>query len=206
MYDLYFWPTPNGLKISIALEELGAAYVVRPVNIGVREQFAPEFLGHAPNNRIPALVDPEPVGGGKSISVFESGAILLYLGEKHGRFLPSDVRGRSEVTQWLFWQMAGLGPMSGQAYHFAKVAPTPVPYAIERYQDEVRRLWSVLDRRLADREFIAGNYSVADMACFPWMRTPELIELDVSEFTHVNRWRDTVGARPGVQRGLAVKP
>ncbi len=206
MYDLYFWPTPNGLKISIALEELGAPYVVRPVNIGAREQFAPGFLAHSPNNRIPALVDNEPADGGKSISIFESGAILLYLGEKHGRFLPGDARGRTEVTQWVFWQMAGLGPMTGQAFHFQKAAPEPIPYAIERYRDEVKRLWGVLDRRLADHEYIAGDYSVADMACYPWMRSPQLIGLDDNEFPNVNRWRGLVGGRKGVERGLAVKP
>ncbi len=206
MYDLYFWPTPNGLKLSIALEELGLPYAVKPVNIGAKEQFAPGFLAISPNNRIPALVDHAPADGGAPLSIFESGAILQYLAEKHGSFLPADVRGRSEVMQWLFWQMAGLGPMTGQAHHFCKAAPEPIPYAITRYRDEVARLWGVLDRRLADRDYIAGTYSIADIACFPWTRAPHLIELDVTRFTHVNAWRERVGARPGVQRGVAVKP
>lgn len=204
MYDLYFWPTPNGLKISIALEELGVPYTVHPINISQREQFAPAFLAISPNNRIPALVDHDPADGGAPISIFESGAILQYLGEKYGRFLPADVRGRASVMQWLFWQMAGLGPMTGQAGHFVRYAPEPVPYAIERYRDETRRLWGVLNRQLAGRDYIAGDYSIADMAYFPWMRTPELIGLDVEEFTRVNRWREAVSARPAVARGLAV--
>ncbi len=205
MYDLYFWPAPNGLKISVALEELGVPYTVHPVNIGAREQFAPAFLALSPNNRIPALVDNDPTGGGEPIAVFESGAILQYLGEKHGRFLPADVRGRTEVAQWLFWQMSALGPMTGQAHHFAKAAPEPIPYAINRYADEVARLWGVLDRRLAGRDYIAGDYSIADMACFTWMRQP-LPTLDLAAYPNVARWRERVGARPGVQRGVAVKP
>ena len=169
MIDLYYWTTPNGHKITVFLEETGLPYRIVPVNIGTGEQFKPDFLAIAPNNRIPAIIDTEPADGGAPISMFESGAILHYLAEKTGRFLPTDARGRSEVMQWLFWQMGGLGPMAGQNHHFAQYAPERIPYAITRYVNETNRLYGVLDRRLADREFIAEVYSIADMACYPWI-------------------------------------
>src|SRR6185503_19487219 len=169
MLDLYFWTTPNGYKIAIALAEMNLPHRVVPVNLGKGEQFKPEYLAISPNNKMPALVDDDPKGGGAPISVFESGAILLYLAEKAGQFLPSDLRGRFEVMQWLFWQMAGLGPMAGQNGHFNVFAPEKIPYAIERYTKETNRLYGVLDKRLADREFVAGAYSIADIACYPWI-------------------------------------
>src|SRR3978361_2059828 len=168
MIDLHYWPTPNGHKITIFLEETGLPYEIFPVNIGTGEQFIPEFLKIAPNNRMPAIVDHEPAGGGAPVSLFESGAILLYLAEKTGRFIPTDLRGRAEVLQWLFWQMGGLGPMLGQNHHFSQYAPEKIPYAINRYVNETNRLYGVLDRRLADRDFVAGaDYTIADMACYP---------------------------------------
>ncbi|KAF1007203.1 MAG: Disulfide-bond oxidoreductase YfcG [Pseudomonas fluorescens] len=176
MIDLYYWTTPNGHKISLFLEEAGLPYEVHPVNIGQGDQFKPEFLKIAPNNRIPAIVDQQPADGGAPISLFESGAILLYLAEKTGRFIPQDLRGRQEALQWLFWQMGGLGPMAGQNHHFNVFAPEKIPYAIKRYIDETARLYGVLDRRLADRAFVAGeDYSIADMAIYPWIvpRTPK---------------------------------
>ena len=168
MIDLHYWTTPNGHKITIFLEETGLPYRIVPVNIGQGDQFKPEFLAISPNNRMPAIVDHEP-GGGKPISVFESGAILLYLAEKTGKFLPADLRGRYDVMQWLFWQMGGLGPMAGQNHHFGGYAPEKIPYAIERYVNETNRLYGVLNKRLADREFVAGDYSIADMASYPWV-------------------------------------
>ncbi len=167
--ELYYWPTPNGWKVTIMLEELGVPYEVKYVNIGKGEQFEPAFLKISPNNRMPAIVDPEGPDG-KPISVFESGAILQYLGRKFGRFYGADERGRVEVDQWLFWQMGGLGPMAGQAHHFRQYAPETVPYGIERYTNEVNRLYGVMDRRLADRDYLAGNYSIADMACVGWVK------------------------------------
>ena len=202
--DLYYWPTPNGWKISIMLEECGLPYTVHPVNIGKGDQFKPEFLAISPNNKMPAIVDPDGPGG-KPISVFESGAILQYLGRKTGRFYPSDERGRVEVDQWLFWQMGGFGPMLGQVLHFRIYAPEQVPYAIERYTNETHRLYGVLNTRLADREFVAGAYSIADMAIAPWAKLWERQGQAIDEFPHVKRWLGTVLARPAVQRGIAVR-
>jgi GSH-dependent disulfide-bond oxidoreductase len=203
--DLYFWRTPNGQKIAIALEELELPYRVFPVNIGRGEQFRPEFLAISRNNRIPAIVDHEPKGGGAPISLFESGAILLYLAEKTGRLLPADIRGRAETIQWLMWQMGGVGPMFGQANHFVLYAREQIPYAIERYVTESKRLLGVMNARLADREFLAGTYSVADVACFPWVLSAfERLGLESPDFSQVKRWVETIRARPAVVRGLAV--
>jgi GST-like protein len=202
MIDLHYWPTPNGWKISIALEEMELAYRIVPVNIGRGEQFKPEFLTISPNNRMPAIVDHEPAGGGAPIAVFESGAILLYLGDKTGRFLPRDVRGRTAVTEWLMWQMGGLGPMLGQNHHFRMYAPEKLPYAIDRYTKEAHRLYGVLDRRLAGREYICGDYSIADMACWPWIVLHERQGIDIEEFQDVKRWHEKMKTRPGVQRGF----
>jgi GST-like protein len=204
MYELHYGPTPNGFKVTVLLEELGVPYTLVPVSIGRGEQFTPSFLRLSPNNRMPALVDTEPLGGGEPIAIFESGAILLYLAEKHGRFLPTDLRGRWEVTQWVFWQMAGLGPMSGQAFHFRNYAPEKVQYAIDRYTNEVNRLYGVLERQLEGRPFIAGEYSVADMACFPWMLQPSGLGQDLAHFPNVARWHAAMKARPAVQRGVDV--
>lgn len=204
MIDLYYWPTPNGFKISIMLEEVSLPYKVIPVNIGRGEQFTPEFLAISPNNRMPAIVDHDPPDGGAPISVFESGAILLYLAEKTGKLMPSDLRGRYEVTQWLMWQMAGLGPMSGQLGHFHAYAPEKIPYAIERYRKEVLRLYRVMDTRLADRPFLAGEYSIADVASFPWANGYERYELSIDELPNLKRWMEAMRARPAVARGLAV--
>jgi len=206
MIDLYFWQTPNGRKISVALEELELPYNVTPINIGRGEQFKPEFLAISPNNRIPAIVDHAPAGGGPPISIFESGAILLYLADKTGKLIPGDVRGRTEVTQWLMWQMGGVGPMFGQANHFAVYAPEKIPYAIDRYLNEAKRLLRVLNTRLADRAFMAGAYSIADIATFPWVvaARERLLTSDIAEYPHVVRWLDTIAARPAVARGMAV--
>lgn len=200
MIDLYYWPTPNGLKLKLFLEETGLAYRTIDVDIGKGEQFAPEFLAIAPNNRIPALVDHAPADGGEPLSLFESGAMLLYLAEKTGRLLPVGLRARQEVMQWLFWQMAGLGPMAGQNGHFNIYAPEKVPYAIARYEKETSRLYGVLDRRLADREFIAGDYSIADIACYPWIVPHEQHNQRLDEFANLKRWFDTIRERPATQR------
>jgi GST-like protein len=204
MIELYYWTTPNGHKITMFLEETGIPYQIVPVNIGAGEQFKPEFLAIAPNNRIPAMVDREPQGGGKPVSLFESGAMLLYLAEKTGRFIPSDIRGRAEVLQWLFWQMAGLGPMAGQNGHFSVYAPEKVPYAIERYQKETNRLYGVLNKRLADREFVAGDYSIADMAAYPWIVPYQTHGQDLDSFPHLKRWFETIRARPATERAYAL--
>ena len=203
MIDLYYWTTPNGHNITIFLEETGLPYKLRPVNISRGDQFDPAFLAISPNNRIPAIVDHRPPDGGPPLSLFESGAILLYLGGKTGRFYPEDLRGRCEVAQWLFWQMGGLGPMAGQAHHFRLYAPEKVPYAIDRYTRECGRLYRVLDRRLADREFVAGDYSIADMACYPWIR-PERQGQDLADFPHLARWHAAIKARPAVERAYAL--
>jgi GSH-dependent disulfide-bond oxidoreductase len=203
MIDLYFWPTPNGQKISIFLEEADVPYALHPIDIGSGQQFEPAFLEKSPNNRIPAIVDREPAGGGAPISVFESGAILLYLADKYHQFIPADLRGRTEVTQWLMWQVGGLGPMLGQAHHFRKYAPEQVPYAIARYTKEASRLYGVLNKRLADRECIAGQYSIADMAAWPWI-LPEIQGQDLSEFPHLKRWHEALGERPKLIKGHAV--
>ena len=205
MIDLHYWPTPNGWKISIMLEEAGLPYRVVPVNIGRGEQFTPGFLSISPNNRIPAIVDHDPAGGGSPVAVFESGAVLIYLAEKSGRFLPADLRGRHAVLQWLMWQMGGLGPMAGQNGHFLLYAQEKIPYAIDRYGREIRRLYSALDGQLgATGSFIAGDYSIADMACFPWIMTHKRQLLTLDDYPHLKRWFATVRARPQVQAGLAV--
>ncbi|HEX9144176.1 MAG TPA: glutathione S-transferase N-terminal domain-containing protein [Candidatus Binatia bacterium] len=204
MIDFYYWTTPNGHKITIFLEETGLPYSIKPVNIGAGDQFKPEFLAIAPNNRIPAIVDHEPADGGKPLSVFESGAILQYLAEKTGKFLPTNVRGRTEVMQWLFWQMGGLGPMLGQNHHFRNYTAEKIPYAINRYVKETERLYGVLDDRLADREFIAGDYSIADMACYPWIVLHERQGQNLDDFPNLKRWFYTVQPRAAVQRAYAI--
>jgi GST-like protein len=204
MIDLYYWTTPNGHKITIFLEETGLRYNIKPIDIGKGEQFAPEFLAISPNNRIPAIVDHQPGDGGSPVSVFESGAILQYLGEKAGRFLPTDLRGRTEVMQWLFWQMGGLGPMLGQNHHFRNYTVEKIPYAIDRYVKETERLYGVLDERLADRPFIAGDYSIADMACYPWIVLHDRQGQDLDDFTNLKRWFETIQRRDAVQRAYAL--
>jgi GST-like protein len=201
--ELYYWPTPNGWKISIMLEELGIPYEVKYVNIGKGEQFEPSFLKIAPNNRMPAIIDPEGPDG-KPISVFESGAILQYLGRKFGKFYPSDERARVEADQWLFWQMGGLGPMAGQAHHFRQYAPEKIAYGIDRYTNEVNRLYGVMNRRLADREFLAGEYSIADMACIGWVKPYKNQGQDLEDFPNLKRWFETMLARPAVAKGISV--
>ncbi|WP_236183699.1 glutathione binding-like protein [Pseudomonas protegens] len=205
MIDLYYWTTPNGHKISLFLEEAGLPYTLYPVNIGLGEQFKPEFLKIAPNNRIPAIVDHQPTDGGQPLSLFESGAILLYLAEKTGQFLPQDLRGRQEALQWLFWQMGGLGPMAGQNHHFSQFAPEKIPYAIKRYVDETARLYGVLDRRLADRAFVAGSdYSIADMAIYPWIASYKKQSQKLEDFPHLQRWFNSIQARPATERAYAL--
>ena len=200
MIDLHYWTTPNGHKVTIFLEESGLPYRIIPVNIGKGDQFKPEFRKISPNNRIPAIVDHDPVGGGAPISVFESGAILFYLADKFGRFIPPDNRGRTETIQWLFWQMGGLGPMAGQNHHFSQYAPEKLPYAIDRYVKETNRLYGVLNKRLADRPFIAGTYSIADMAAYPWIVPYKNQGQRLEDFPHLKRWFETVQARPAVIR------
>ena len=202
--ELHFWPTPNGYKITIMLEECGLPYTVIPVDISKGEQFKPEFLAISPNNRMPAIVDPDGPGG-RPISVFESGAILQYLGRKFGRFYPSDERGRVEVEQWLFWQVGGLGPMAGQAHHFRQYVAEQNPYAVQRYTNECNRLYGVMNTRLGDREFLAGTYSIADMACVGWASRAERYGHDLSGLPNVRRWLETLLLRPGVKRGLSVR-
>ena len=204
MIDLHYWPTPNGWKISIALEEMELPYAVRYVNIARGEQFSPEFLAISPNNRMPAIVDHEPLGGGPPLAIFESGAILLYLAEKTGRFQPRDVRGRYEVVEWVMWQMGGLGPMGGQVGHFRLYATESLPYAIGRYTNEVSRLYGVLDRRLADRAHICGEYSIADMACWPWVVPHERHGQRIEAFPHLQRWYEQLKQRPALRRGFDV--
>ncbi|HRW60696.1 MAG TPA: glutathione S-transferase N-terminal domain-containing protein [Defluviicoccus sp.] len=204
MIDLHYWPTPNGHKITIFLEEAGLAYTIKPVDIGKGEQFRPEFLKISPNNRMPAIVDHAPSDGGGPLSVFESGAILLYLAEKTGQFLPADLRGRTQVLEWLFWQMGGLGPMAGQNHHFTQYAPEKIPYAIERYQRETERLYGVLDRRLADRAFIADAYSIADMAAYPWIVPHKRQGQDLDTFPNVKRWFESIRARAAVVRAYEI--
>ena len=205
MIDLYFWATPNGKKISIALEELALPYKVFPIHIGRGEQFKPEFLAISPNNRIPAIVDHAPADGGPPISVFESGAILLYLADKTGQLIPRELRGRTAVLEWLMWQMGGIGPMFGQANHFVAYAPEKVPYAIDRYVNETRRLLRVLNTRLEGREFVADTYSIADIASFPWVVSARerLVKADF-DYPNVARWLAAIEARPAVARGMAV--
>jgi len=206
MIDLHYWPTPNGWKVSIMLEECGLPYTLKPVNIGRGEQFSPEFLAISPNNRMPAIVDHDPPGGGAPLALFESGAILIYLAEKSGRFLPVDLRGRHATLQWLMWQMGGLGPMAGQNGHFLLYAPEKIPYALERYAKEVNRLYGVLDAQLArTRHYVAGGeYTIADMAIFPWIRTHKAQQITLSEFPQLERWYNMLFERPGATRGLAL--
>ena len=204
MIDVYYWTTPNGHKITIYTEEAEIPYRIVPVNIGAGDQFQPDFLRIAPNNRIPAIIDHAPVDGGAAIGVFESGAILQYLAEKTGKFLPADLRGRTEVMQWLYWQMAGLGPMAGQNHHFVQYAPEKIPYAIERYVKETNRLYGVLNKRLADRAFVAGAYSIADMAIYPWVVPYARQGQKLEDFPHLKRWFETIQARPAVQRAYQV--
>ncbi|SEN22597.1 GST-like protein [Sphingomonas gellani] len=210
MIDLHYWPTPNGHKVAIFLEEAELPYRIHPVDIGKGEQFHPEFLAIAPNNRMPAIVDTAPADGGAPVSLFESGAILMYLAEKTGRFLPSDLRARYEAVQWLMWQMGGLGPMLGQNHHFSRYAPEKIPYAIDRYQKETARLYGVLDRRLADRPFVAGEYSIADMAAYPWIVPYEAQGQRLEDYPNLHRWFDTIAARPAViaayEKGKALQP
>jgi GST-like protein len=203
MIDLYYWPTPNGMKMTLFLEEAGLPYRPFPVNIGKGEQFQPDFLAISPNNKIPAIIDHAPVGGGAPVTLFESGAILLYLAEKIGRFIPKDMHGRAEVLQWLFWQVGGLGPMAGQNGHFNVFAPEKVPYAIDRYVKETSRLYGVLDKRLKDREFVAGDYSIADIACYPWIVPHKAHKQDLEEFPSLKRWFEVIAARPATVRAYA---
>ena len=204
MIDLHYWPTPNGWKVSIMLEECGLGYTVKPVNIGRGEQFEPEFLAISPNNRMPAIVDHDPPGGGAPVAVFETGAILIYLAEKTGKFMPTDLRGRKAVLEWLMWQMGGLGPMAGQNGHFLLYAPEKIAYAIDRYGREVSRLYGVLDAQLARTgAFVAGaGYSIADMAIFPWVRTHKAQQVALAEFAHVERWYNSLFLRPATKRGI----
>ena len=204
MIELYYWTTPNGHKITMLLEETGIPYKIIPVNIGKGEQFAPSFLRIAPNNRIPAMVDTAPQDGGAPLSLFESGAILLYLADKTRQFIPQDLRGRNEALQWLFWQMAGLGPMAGQNHHFTQYAPEPIPYAIDRYVKETARLYAVLDKALHDKPFLAGTYSIADMASYPWIVPYERQRQKLEDFPDLKRWFEAIKARPATQRAYEI--
>ena len=204
MIELYYWPTPNGHKITLFLEEAGLDYEIHPVNIGQGEQFNPDFLKFSPNNRMPAIIDRAPADGGEPVSVFESGAILIYLALKAGKFYGETPRERTDILQWLMWQMGGLGPMAGQNGHFNIYAPEQVPYAIKRYTDETNRLYGVLDRRLAGREFVAGSsYSIADMAIYPWIVPHEAHKQDLDDFPNVKRWFEAIKARPATIRAYA---
>ena len=203
MIDLYTWPTPNGHKIHIMLEELELAYNVIPIDIGAGDQFKPEFLAISPNNKMPAIIDQDGPGG-TPYSMFESGAILIYLAEKTGRFMPSETRARFEVLQWIMFQMGHIGPMLGQNHHFRRYAPEKIPYAIERYTNEAARLYGVLDKRLEGREYLVGDYSIADIANYPWLRSHEVQGQDLNDFPNVKRWYEAIEARPAVQRGVEV--
>lgn len=210
MIDLYYWPTPNGHKITMFLEETGLPYRIIPVDIGTGDQFKPDFLKIAPNNRMPAIVDHDPGDKGAPVSVFESGAILLYLADKTGKLIAKDLRGRVETLQWLFWQMGGLGPMAGQNHHFSNYAPEKLPYAIDRYVRETSRLYAVLDKRLADRAFVAGAYSIADLACYPWIVPYERQGQKIEDFPNLKRWFEAIRARPAVirayEKGKSINP
>ncbi len=203
MIDLYYWTTPNGHKITLFLEEAGLPYTIHPVNLGRGDQFKPEFLAISPNNRIPAIVDQDPGDDGAPVPVFESGAILLYLAEKTGKFLPKDLRGRIAALEWLFWQVGGLGPMAGQNHHFKQYAPEKLSYAIERYVNETNRLYAVLNKRLEDRAFVTGEYSIADMASYPWIVPYENQGQKLTDFPHLERWFEAIRARPATQRAYA---
>ncbi|PMQ06268.1 Disulfide-bond oxidoreductase YfcG [Dyella sp. AD56] len=205
MIELHYWPTPNGHKITLLLEETGIPYTIKPVNIGKGEQFQPAFLAISPNNRMPAMVDNSPMGGGEPISVFESGAILQYLAEKTGRFMPTDVRGKYTVLEWLYWQVGGLGPMLGQNHHFNRYAPEKIPYAIDRYVNETRRLYGVLDKRLHGRAFIVGkDYTIADMAAYPWIVPYENQGMVLEDFPHLKAWFEAIRERPATKRAYAI--
>jgi len=204
MIELYYWTTPNGHKITMFLEEAGVPYDIKPIDIGKGEQFQPDFLKIAPNNRIPAILDTEPADGGAPISVFESGAILTYLAEKTGKFLPTAIRERADTLQWLNWQMGGLGPMAGQNHHFVQYAPERIKYAMDRYVNETNRLYGVLNKRLADREFVAGEYSIADMASYPWIVPHERQQQNLDDFPHLKRWFEAIKARPATERAYAL--
>jgi len=203
MIDLFYWPTPNGHKITIFLEETGLPYTIRPVNIAKGEQFTPEFLAISPNNRMPAIVDHAPADGGAPVSLFESGAILLYLAEKCGKLLAADIRGRASALEWLFWQVGGLGPMAGQNHHFAAYAPEKIPYAIERYRNETGRLYGVMNRRLEKSDYLAGDYSIADIAAYPWIVPYERQGQKLEDFPALKRWFEAIAARPAVVRAYA---
>lgn len=204
MIRLHFWPTPNGYKVLVFLEEAGVPYEISPVNINKGDQFKPDFLAIAPNNRIPAIIDDEPHGRAEAISIFESGAILLYLAEKTGRFIASDLGGRQDAIQWLFWQMAGLGPMAGQNHHFGGYAPEKIPYAIDRFTNETSRLYAVLDKRLSGRDFIAGTYSIADIACYPWVVFHDRQKQDLADFPNIKAWFERIRDRPAVVRSYEI--
>ena len=206
MIDLYYCGTPNGLKMKLFFEEAAIPYRIVPIDLGKGEQFKPEFLAISPNNKIPAMVDHAPADGGEPIALFESGAMLLYLADKIGRFIPSDLRGRLEVTKWLFWQIGGLGPMAGQIGHFNVYAPEKVPYAIDRYTRETNRLYGVLNKRLAGRDFIAGDYSIADIACYPWIVPHQAHGQSLDDFPDLRRWFESIKARPATQRAYASAP
>ncbi|MGC1678767.1 MAG: glutathione S-transferase N-terminal domain-containing protein [Candidatus Binataceae bacterium] len=203
MIDLYFWPTPNGYKITMMLEELALPYVVVPVNIGKGDQFSPTFLKISPNNKMPALTDSEGPGG-KPISIFESGAILIYLAEKHGKFMPTEARGKYNVLQWLMFQMGTVGPMLGQAHHFRRYAPEKLQYAIDRYTNEASRIYNVIDRRLAEGEYLAGDYSIADMATYPWLVPHKMQGQESDRYPNLKRWYEAIRSRPATQRSFAV--
>ena len=205
MIELYYWPTPNGHKITLFLEESGLAYTMKPVNIGRGDQFKPAYLAISPNNKMPAIVDTAPVSGGEHITVFESGAILQYLAEKSGRFLPADTRGKYKVLEWVYWQVGGLGPMLGQNHHFSRYAPDKIPYAIERYVNETRRLYGVLDKQLEGRAFIAGrDYTIADMAAYPWIVPYESQGMALEDFPHLKAWFESIRDRPATKRTYAL--
>jgi GST-like protein len=203
MIDLYYWPAPNGHKILMMLEECDLDYTIHTVNITAGDQFRPDFLKLSPNNRIPAIVDHDPVGGGPPINLFESGAILLYLAEKTGRFFPTELRERYCAMKWLMWQMGGLGPMAGQNHHFGRFAPEKIPYAIDRYRRETARLYGVLDGALAEKKFITGDFCIADIACYPWIARYEWQEMDLNDFANIKRWFDLIAARPATQIAYA---
>lgn len=204
MIDLYYWPTPNGHKITMFLEEATLEYRILPVDISAGDQFKPEFLCISPNNRMPAIIDSAPVDGGDPLSVFESGAILVYLAEKTGRFFPPDLRARTATLEWLFWQMGGLGPMAGQTHHFVSFAPERIPYATERYVKETNRLYGVLEHRLQEREFVVGDtYSIADMAIYPWIKLWKGQQQDIEQFPRIKRWMNAIAERPGTIRAYA---
>ena len=204
MIDLYYWTTPNGHKVTLFLEETGLDYTIKPIHIGKGEQFAPDFLRIAPNNRIPAIVDQNPADGGEPISIFESGAILLYLADKTGQLIPQDLRGRNQCLQWLFWQMGGLGPMAGQNHHFVQYAPEKLPYAIDRYVKETSRLYGVLNKQLSDgRAYICGDYSIADMACYPWVVPHERQRQNLQDFPALAQWFERIASRPATVRAYA---